>query len=127
MSKKNPYAAFMKKWNAKLMGEKPTERELATAEALGFRSGSKVAFANAMYLREGGATADQIILAVGKPQLNGRRALVAAGIAKKGGEKKNPETNRLVYFTELTARGLKLVQAKIGQENPEAEPVQTEV
>lgn len=112
-SKKNPYSEYTRNWNAKLCGPKPTEAELATAEALGFRQGSKVAFANAMYIRSVGATGDEVVAAVGKPQLNGRRALVASGLLKKGGEVKDSERNRVVYRSELTARGKKLVAEKL--------------
>jgi hypothetical protein len=116
---KNLYGRFTKNWSTKNCGPKPTAQELATAEALGFRPGSKVAFANGMYGREGGATGDQICAAVGKPQLNGRRNLVTGGFLQKGSERN--DENKVIYANRLTAKGRKLV-GTLDEEKPAEKP-----
>jgi hypothetical protein len=113
---KKAYGRFYKNWSEKKCGPKPTEQELLIAEALGYQRGGKVAFANAMMIREGGAFGHQIeaVPAIGKPQLNGQRNLINSGIAKKSGNFKDPETRKMVYKTVLTARGEKRVKEVLG-------------
>ena len=77
------YADYLKNWQAKACGAKPTAAEFEAAHAIGCKPGTKVAVANAMYFRQSGATQGQVICAVGGPQLNKMRAAVAAGLAAR--------------------------------------------
>jgi hypothetical protein len=103
------YTAQFKAW-PKQAGPKPTAELLETVHRLGARPG-KQAMANAMYLRECGATTAQVCMVVGAPQLNKMRALRdSAKVIKQIPASKN-EAGHTVYRIELTAKGLNKVKA----------------
>lgn len=99
-----PYATMFKGWQVKVLGEKPTAEHLAALHALGLRPG-KQALANAMYLRDGGATSAQVVMACGAPQLNRMRALAASQYVKREATPAN-DAGHTVYKLTLTAKGL---------------------
>lgn len=102
----NAYAAFFKGWNAKVLGPKPTAEQLDTIHKLGARPG-KQALANAMFLRDGGATAAQIVMACGAPQLNKMRELVARKLVKRDMNMALTDAGHTVYKITLAAAGEK--------------------
>lgn len=108
------YANAFKAW-PKQAGAKPTAAMLQTIHGLGLRPG-KQALANAMYLREGGATNGQVILALeagfksGGPQLNRMRDLVSKGLVRMV-EAPVAEGAVKVYRIALTKKG----EAKAGK------------
>lgn len=102
------YKNFLTKW-PKEAGSKPTDGELKKAEELGGRQGAKATLALAMYLRDGGATNREVMLAVGGPQLNKMRALVTAGKATR--VNMAPKDGHTVYKITLKAEKPKKASA----------------
>lgn len=98
-----PYKGFFKGWS-KALGDKPTAEQLATIHALGARPG-KQALANAMMLRDGGATAAQIVMACGAPQLNKMRDLVARKLVTRDMNVAPSDNGHTVYKISLAAKG----------------------
>lgn len=113
------YANLFKGWNVKVLGNKPTDDQLAAIHALGARPG-KQALANAMYLRDGGATNGQVVIACGASQLNKMRELVTRKLVKRDMNAGTNEAGHTVYKINLTAAGeAKLAKAK-AEANTEA-------
>ncbi len=96
---KTAYDTFLKTW-PKDAGPKPSQQELEAAESLG-KNGAKVTLALAMYLRDGGATNPEVMMAVGNPQLNKMRELASSGKVKK--VPSAPRGNKTVYKIVLKA------------------------
>ena len=106
------YSAFFKSW-VKALGAKPSDTDLATIHALGARPG-KQALANAMMLRPEGATASQIVLACGAPQLNKMRELVARKLVKRDMNVAPSEAGHTVYKITLAPAGVaKVAKAEV--------------
>lgn len=97
------YKGFFKNWS-KALGARPTVEQLATIHALGARPG-KQALANAMMLRDGGATAAQIVMACGAPQLNKMRDLVARKLVTRDMNVAPSDAGHTVYKISLAAKG----------------------
>lgn len=102
------YADVFKRWDAKLLGRKPTTGELETIHRLGARPG-KQALASAMALREAGVTGGQIVIAAGAPQLNKMRGFMTDGLAKR--VPMPPQGTHTVYKLILTSKGTNKVEA----------------
>lgn len=103
----NAYAEIFKSWSgdrAKLLGAKPTAEQITCIHGLGLRPG-KQALANAMMLREKGATANQIVMACGAPQLNRMRGLIADAYVRRDMHVSKTAEGHTVYKLELTAKG----------------------
>ena len=100
----NAYTNLFKGWNVKVLGPKPNDDELAAIHALGARPG-KQALANAMYLRDGGATNGQVVMACGAPQLNKMRELVTRKLVRRDMNAGTNEAGHTVYKIALTAAG----------------------
>lgn len=100
----NAYATLFKGWNVKVLGEKPTDDQLAAIHALGARPG-KQALANSMYLRDSGATNGQVVIACGAAQLNKMRELVTRKLVKRDMNAGQNEAGHTVYKISLTAAG----------------------
>lgn len=120
------YAAMFKNWQVKVLGPKPGDDLLNAIHNLGARPG-KQALANAMMLREGGATASQIVVACGAPQLNKMRAFVAAGVVKRDANVAASPEGHTVYKLTLTPKGqakVKTAEARAAEaaKNTEATP-----
>lgn len=111
------YKGFFKGWS-KALGNKPTDVELATVHALGARPG-KQALANAMMLRAEGATAAQIVMACGAPQLNKMREFVARKLVTRNMNVAPSEAGHTVYKIELAAKGKAAVEKAAAE--PEAD------
>lgn len=117
---KTAYDTFLKKW-PKEAGPKPTADQITAAETLGSRGGAKVTLALAMYLRDGGATNPEVIMAVGNPQLNKMRALAESGAVKK--VPMAPKDGKTVYKIELKAAKAKAPsKPKAKKESPAKVP-----
>lgn len=105
MSKSNnlssAYASFLKSWDSKKAGAKPTDREFQLVQDLGMKAGTKVSFAISMMLREKGSTSPEIIAAVGTQQL------VMAGTLAKAG--------KLVKVAVPSRNGHKVYAFKLGK------------
>lgn len=78
-----PYSIWLKAWQVKASGAKPTAENFAFAHALGCKPGSKTAMAVAMYHRPDGASQPQVVSVVGGPYLNKMREAVQAGHAAR--------------------------------------------
>jgi len=100
----NAYVNLFKGWNVKVLGPKPTDEQLAAIHALGARPG-KQALANAMYLRDGGATSGQVTIACGAPQLNKMREFVTRKLVRRDMNAGANEAGHTVYKIALTATG----------------------
>lgn len=96
------YAANFKNWQAKQLGNKPSDALLATAHAFG-RPG-KQSLALAMAMRPEGVTGSQIVMVAGAPQNNHRRGLIEGGLFKREAAAPN-EQGHTVYKITLTAKG----------------------
>lgn len=114
------YKGFFKAWSVKVLGEKPTADQLATIHALGARPG-KQALANAMMLRDAGATAPQIVMACGAPQLNKMREFVARKLVTRNMNVAPNDAGHTVYKIELAAKG-KLAVTKASQPEDAVKP-----
>ena len=122
MSKANVndwYAIAFKAWPVKQLGVKPSAEALDTIHKLGARPG-KQALANAMYLRETGATSGQVVIACGAPQLNKMRDFIAKGLLKQVPISKTA-AGHTVYKLALTAKGTAKVNKAV--QVTEAAPV----
>ena len=116
----NAYTTLFKGWRDNVLGPKPSDAELAAIHALGARPG-KQALANAMYLRQGGATNGQVVIACGAPQLNKMRELVTRKLVKRDMNAGANEAGHTVYKIALTAAGeAKVKKAGEAEANTEA-------
>lgn len=106
----NWYGQTFKSWVA-ARGPKPTQAQLAVMHQLGLRPG-KQALACAMMLRDHGATAGQIIMACGAPQLNRMRGLVADALCKREAVPMTGD-GHTVYKLVVTPKGLKRIEARV--------------
>ncbi len=97
------YGWAFKHWR-KAYGEKPTALMLNMAHAFGMRAGTKVALANAMYLRQGGASSKLVSVVCGGPQLNVFYKLVDAKLINRTDER-GPDGKVTHYRATITARG----------------------
>jgi hypothetical protein len=107
----NWYGNVFKTWQAKLLGPKPTNEQLANIHNLGARPG-KQALACAMALRECGVTGAQIIIACGAPQNNKRAGFITDGLLKRIPTSPSAE-GHTVYKCELTPKGLKRIETRV--------------
>ena len=96
------YTEQLKAW-PKQAGPKVNAELLETVHRLGARPG-KQAMANAMYLRDGGATTAQVCMVVGAPQLNKMRGFITDGLLKREAVSPSAE-GHTVYRLTLTAKG----------------------
>ena len=63
-------ATCLKAWRAALMGAKPSQALIEQAGSLVKRTGTAKHLALAMYMRDGGATQGEVLLATGDTQIN---------------------------------------------------------
>lgn len=111
------YADFFKKWDAKMVGPKPSAKDLDTIHRLGARPG-KQALANAMALRPNGVTGSEIVIVCGAPQLNKMRGFITDGLLKR--EAVPPRGSHTVYKLTVTAKGLTRTKATEAKDKPKA-------
>ena len=113
------YTEQLKAW-PKQAGPKVNADLLETVHRLGARPG-KQAMANAMYLRDGGATTAQVCMVVGAPQLNKMRNLRDGAKVIKQVPMQATAEGHTVYRIELTAKGT--AKVKTAAEKPAELPV----
>jgi hypothetical protein len=114
-------ALALKGWQAKLSGAKPSQAIIDAAGALLKRTGTGKHLALAMYMRDGGATQAEVLLATGDTQINAFgdavRSKVLAPVTThpaRGGHK--------VYALALPVkRASKPRKAKVGKADKPAE------
>lgn len=103
------YANYLNNWSISQLGSKPTADTFTKVHALGLRPG-KQALAVAMYLRPGGATSSQVVIAVGAPQLNRMRGLIADKLLVRV-PTPSSAAGHTVYAVTLTAKGEQAIKA----------------
>ena len=108
------YTPQFKVWQAKAMGNKPTEANLEAAHMLGCKPG-KQALAVAMGLRPDGVTNPQVLYACGNPQNNKRAGLVADAYLKRERAARTAEGHEVYKYT-VTPKGLKRIETNKARE-----------
>lgn len=103
------YANIFKTWQAKLLGPKPTNEQLAVPYGLGARPG-KQALAIAMSLRECGITAAQMQIACGGPQRNKLKGYYDDAYLKRDMSVPRTPEGHTVYRSMVTPKGLKRIE-----------------